>query len=208
MDFKTLMSALFGFSAPTFYSWKKEQRPIISLVDKYFKKEDLEEFLATGRIQKLDNLKLINSTSRQIVSEFFYDKQKNKFKNKEFLEIIFPSYIDYVNKYVENRKKVYEEMSSKKEKEELQNYLDSIYSEFNKRGLTEFIVKTELDIDKTSALLEIAGLSDLEIHLLVSSHKEFLDSIDNNLNDFMKISQAATAIKEIERKILEIKNKS
>ncbi|PNV83776.1 MAG: hypothetical protein C0627_04395 [Sulfurimonas sp.] len=116
-----------------------------------------------------------------------------------------------VNKYVENRKKFYEEMSSKTDKkldkkEELQSHLDSFYSEFNKRGLTGFIVETKLD--KTAGLLKIAALSNLEIHLLVSTHKEFSDSIYNNLHDFIKISQAAARIKEIERKMLEIKNKN
>lgn len=213
MKIEILMSQLFGYSAQTYFNWKKEEakRPIISFLSRYFAKEDLIEFLETGKIQKLDNIKLINSTSRQIVSEFFYDGKD--FKNKEFLEIIFPQYIVHVNKYIENRKKVYEEMSSKTDKdldkkEELQSYLDSFHSEFNKRGLTEFIVEAELEIDKISALLEIAQLSDLEIHLLVSTHKEFLSSIDNNLNDFMKISQAAAGMKEIERKMLEIKNKS
>lgn len=36
--------------------WKKENRPIINLLEKYFTKEELEEFLKTERIDKLENI--------------------------------------------------------------------------------------------------------------------------------------------------------
>ena len=61
MDFKTLMSTLFGFSAPTFYSWKKEGRPIIKLLEKYFTREELEEFLENGKIKKFEQVNRFNN---------------------------------------------------------------------------------------------------------------------------------------------------
>ncbi len=48
--------------------WKRENRPIISLLDKYFTKEDLEEFLETNKIQKMDMLQYYN---KQILVDFF-----------------------------------------------------------------------------------------------------------------------------------------
>lgn len=46
---------LLGFgSQNTYYSWKKEQRPIIDLLEKYCTKEDLKEFLSDGKISKFD----------------------------------------------------------------------------------------------------------------------------------------------------------
>ncbi len=46
---------LFGWgSANTYYNWKKEKRPIISLLEKYFTKEDLEEFLEYSTVEKLE----------------------------------------------------------------------------------------------------------------------------------------------------------
>ncbi len=46
---------LFGWgSANTYYNWKKEKRPIISLLEKYFTQTDLEEFLEYGTIEKLE----------------------------------------------------------------------------------------------------------------------------------------------------------
>ena len=51
------MSSLFGFSAPTYYSWKKEERPIILLLEKYFEKKDLIDFLNSHKIDKLELIK-------------------------------------------------------------------------------------------------------------------------------------------------------
>lgn len=48
------MSKLFDFNSSTYYRWKKEHRPIITLLEKYFTKEDLEEFLESGKIKKLE----------------------------------------------------------------------------------------------------------------------------------------------------------
>lgn len=36
--------------------WRKENRPIINLLEKYFTKEELEEFLKTEKINKLERL--------------------------------------------------------------------------------------------------------------------------------------------------------
>lgn len=58
MTNEQIMTSLFGFSGPTYYKWSKKERserPIFNLIDKYFTKEDLEEFLSTGKVNKFDN---------------------------------------------------------------------------------------------------------------------------------------------------------
>lgn len=40
----------------TISNWKTEKRPIISLLEKYFSKTELEEFLETGGIEKFEAL--------------------------------------------------------------------------------------------------------------------------------------------------------
>lgn len=50
-------SLLFQNTIRTISNWKIEKRPIISLLEKYFSKEDLEEFLKTGEIKKQELLK-------------------------------------------------------------------------------------------------------------------------------------------------------
>ena len=51
---------LFQFSRPTYYKWKRENVPVIALLEKYFSKEELQEFLQTGSIQKQENMQKLN----------------------------------------------------------------------------------------------------------------------------------------------------
>lgn len=58
MTNEQIMTSLFGFSGPTYYKWSKKERserPIFNLIEKYFTKEELEEFLRTGKVNKFDN---------------------------------------------------------------------------------------------------------------------------------------------------------
>jgi hypothetical protein len=59
LNFEKLILELMCFSRNTFYVWKREERPIISLIEKYFSNEDLKEFLETGGIKKFENIKFI-----------------------------------------------------------------------------------------------------------------------------------------------------
>lgn len=56
MKYDEVISNVLSCSVSGFYKWKKQNRPIIKLLEKYFSKEELEEFLNTGKINKLDNL--------------------------------------------------------------------------------------------------------------------------------------------------------
>lgn len=54
---REVITKLLSFgSQNTYYQWKKQNRPIIKFLEKYFSKEELEEFLNTGKINKLENL--------------------------------------------------------------------------------------------------------------------------------------------------------
>jgi hypothetical protein len=51
------MVELFGFSSPTYYKWTKhEKRKIFDLINYAFSNNKLEEFLKTGKINKIENL--------------------------------------------------------------------------------------------------------------------------------------------------------
>ena len=80
-----LYSTVLGCSVSGYYKWKKQNRFIISLLEKYFTKHDLEEFLEKGKISKfeiledfemillgskIDYLKFINEN---LVLDFKYD---------------------------------------------------------------------------------------------------------------------------------------
>lgn len=77
-----IFSRLFGFNSSTYYRWKEnlDKRPIISLLQKYFTEQDLQEFLETGEISKLEILNKFTTNELK-------DIHQNKKKIKTFLEI-------------------------------------------------------------------------------------------------------------------------
>lgn len=93
---------LLDVSRNTYYAHKRENRPIIALLEKYFSKKDLEEFLETGKISKLENntgytrdidiLKsLVTKDAIYSVKEKLRNLEKNAFEwiyNKGAIEIL------------------------------------------------------------------------------------------------------------------------
>jgi hypothetical protein len=54
------MENLFQFTRQSWNNWKIEQRPIVSLLEKYFTNEEIEEFLTSQKMAKLEAIKGIN----------------------------------------------------------------------------------------------------------------------------------------------------
>ncbi|MDY0314101.1 MAG: hypothetical protein RBR32_03405 [Bacteroidales bacterium] len=87
-------SKLLQNTVRTISNWKNENRPIITLLEKYFTKKDLEEFLDTGKISKFELLNENNSTLTYAGMQYI-----NIFKNrlvsmgdiinKDFMDIYF-----------------------------------------------------------------------------------------------------------------------
>jgi hypothetical protein len=77
---------LFSFSRPTYYKWKRENVKVIQLLEKYFSKEELEEFIKTGKISRFENLDTLDSDliERHIAYELkhklYLDTQSSFFK--------------------------------------------------------------------------------------------------------------------------------
>ena len=67
MSYEKRIVEIFGFSRNTYYVWKREGRPIIELMEKYFSTQDLEEFIQTRKISRFD-IKEINSF---VLSQYF-----------------------------------------------------------------------------------------------------------------------------------------
>lgn len=55
-----IMENLFQFTRQSWNNWKIEQRPIVSLLEKYFTNEEIEEFLTSQKMAKLEAIKGIN----------------------------------------------------------------------------------------------------------------------------------------------------
>ena len=105
MNFEKLILELMCFSRNTFYVWKREERPIISLIEKYFSNEDLKEFLETGGIKKFENIKFI--TDNYIAkNQAFY---VNSFKNSDscLSEGVNNNFIDFYFYFLSNFGKIH-----------------------------------------------------------------------------------------------------
>ena len=107
MTFKETMAELFSTAEGTYYKWKKEQRPIIALLEKYFTREDLEEFIQTGKIMKfefVEEFKMLLLGSKLDYMEFIYKylKHSNEF---DFFTDFYYRFLVYVYTLQHNRKR-------------------------------------------------------------------------------------------------------
>lgn len=76
MTFKETMAKLFDSSEGAYYKWKRENRPIITLLEKYFTKEELEEFLMSGKISRMESnvhTDIFNYSLYNVIAESFKD---------------------------------------------------------------------------------------------------------------------------------------
>ena len=53
---KKIILKILDIADKTYYNWKNEKKPIINLLEKYFTKEDLQEFIETSKIEKQERL--------------------------------------------------------------------------------------------------------------------------------------------------------
>lgn len=75
LDYKIVME-LFQFSRQSWNNWKKENRPIVLLIEKYFTNQDLQEFINTGSISKLETMEIQ-------LPEVLKSNEFQKYKDKE-----------------------------------------------------------------------------------------------------------------------------
>lgn len=84
--FKQLACEILDISTRSYSNFSKQKRLIIHLLEKYFKKEDLEEFIETGKILRLEDNKdqeLLNNEASKIYNHFIsalYLKDKSLLK--------------------------------------------------------------------------------------------------------------------------------
>jgi len=78
------LAAILQNTTRTVQNWKKEKRPVISLLEKYFTREELQEYLKTGQIEK-----------QEIVKKFSGEELKKKLFTKFNDETALIEYIEY-----------------------------------------------------------------------------------------------------------------
>jgi hypothetical protein len=92
-----LLVRLFGWSRTTYFSWKKEGRPILSLVHKYLDEDSIQEFLDTGKISKFE---LLGNSKDEIenINELLLDNAIYSAKAK-LISLFETSLVDFLNTY-------------------------------------------------------------------------------------------------------------
>ncbi len=71
MKQETIMCKIFNFSIATYYKRKREKNHAIYLIEKYFSKEDLEEFIKEGQVKEFNRIiKIKDSNEYKLFKEF------------------------------------------------------------------------------------------------------------------------------------------
>lgn len=77
MSEREIYMSLLGISVNTYYLWKKQQRPIMTLLEKSFTKTELEKFVTVGELptQNQLNQELISRVDR-LLNELEKERQQ------------------------------------------------------------------------------------------------------------------------------------
>jgi hypothetical protein len=81
-DYKEVASQVLQCTLSSYYNWDNQNRPIIQLLEKYFSKSDLEEFLEFGAIKKFENIKNDNDLFIEYVKYNLLEKLDRIFATK------------------------------------------------------------------------------------------------------------------------------
>lgn len=190
MSTRDIFIRLFDFSINTYYLWKKQNRPIINLLEKYFKKEELEEFLETGKIEKFEKSKNSEFLQHIVLHDFFYLQNTNNPKNRNFVSIFekFKKYIDNLSvKEINEKQKNKPFLKNKAEflkflitkdtvnvnrinhKNKILYYDKAIFMQF-------LILDDEIDkFEKVEYIEQIANLKEIEFFIILTEYKNFLE---------------------------------
>jgi len=123
---RDIFMKLFDFSINTYYLWKKQGRLIFDLLDKYFSKEDLEEFISTGKVSKYEDIEnniFTNHIRTTEILKFLSITETDTLKNT-LVDILKENNINAGTvEYLKSRRSKYEILKK------IRNLLDDLYHE-------------------------------------------------------------------------------
>ena len=181
MTKEQIMVKLFEFSAPTYYKWtKKEKRKIFDLLNYAFTLEELEEFITTGKINKIENINN-NESSFEELDKFMFEltKVSNSFIAKNIINTMKEHFVNH-NYKINFEDLIYEIFS-------LNNYYfiecadEDFFLEINDfemkyNRFTNSVNTNDATID-TILLMKKSKI----INLIQTTAKDFLDLLLNKL---------------------------
>jgi hypothetical protein len=159
---------LFGFSRPTYYKWKRENIKVIQLLEKYFSKDELEEFLETGSIRKLETEKFKNFVDPLFIEyvKFNLPSKMDKIKGEGLimrLNRLIPNHIlTTILKEIKEDEDI--ELHQDKSKKFLIDRIKGYAASFEKKSSQKQLIDL---IDK--------NFSNIECYVLIKYYDEILD---------------------------------
>jgi len=177
---KESIKKLLQISDVSYYRWKKE-RPIFDLLEKYFTKEELEEFLKSGKIEKLEIIKEISTDdlkkqlSTQVTDAFnnaledyivINLKRFHKMDRNKIFNLFFPS-----SEFITRHLKQIESLTNLHDLT-IENARDK-FKEF----LTKIPINKFLDSEqKRQKILEEIDIeyADIELYVILKHRRKFI----------------------------------
>jgi hypothetical protein len=159
---------LFGFSRPTYYKWKRENIKVIQLLEKYFSKDELEEFLEAGSIRKLETEKFKNFVDPLFIEyvKFNLPSKMDKIKGEGLimrLNRLIPNHIlTTILKEIKEDEDI--ELHQDKSKKFLIDRIKGYAASFEKKSSQKQLIDL---IDK--------NFSNIECYALIKYYDEILD---------------------------------
>ena len=165
---------LMHYSRNTYYVWKREKRPIIELIDRYFTDSEIEEFLQTGKI--------INFEATNYIKNNFMTINKNKYiqsfkSTSSSLRNIYEEYIKdfyfYFLSNLKNKKNFFSSTDYEYESNLIEKY------DFNK-ALSDYIFKNqEKEFEKSNFDKRLLYVK----KKLEKEHTNFIEFTDENFSN-------------------------
>jgi len=169
-----LLVKLFGWSRTTYFSWKKEGRPIIDLVHKYLDEEAIREFLDTGKISKFE---FIGSSKDELesINELLHDNAIYSAKAK-LISLFETSLVDFLNTYYSKDilQNILRDMSEDQDQNLNPNNAKDKLLDRIKGFETGFVKKPKKDL--LSKIIN-RNFSKIEIYAMVKYPKDVFDYI-------------------------------
>lgn len=184
--FKQIACELLDISTRSYSNFVKQKRPIIKLLEKYFTKEDLQEFIDNGKIHKLEN-------TNYIQNYFLKSKLNNYINIFDSIEFIYNDDVvsDFYFYFLSNLKN--NNLSSKLDFLTNSNYIENNYFI---ESLSSYISQIQSDkfniniFPKESEETKHEYITLIQNNLqMESSNKSSKEIIQNYIHETIKVSE-------------------
>ena len=167
MNKKEIIEKFFETTEATYYRHKKQNRPVIRFIEKYFTEDDLQEFLETGQINRLEE-NSISYTKLELYEKILEDNAL--FSSKDKLNRFFSGRILIKDILVD----VLNHMSSNTSQYTIENTKQSLIQQLKGSEINWLKTKTQGKIDLLSEFVE-NNISDIEAYAMIKKPEVVLN---------------------------------